>query len=500
LWLLSVDEFRQSIAVTDLAVPRPKAHATAARRRTRAWEFVAHPAVVFALLSLLFGSLLIVLTPPLRGPDEAAHFLRAYGVAQGELLPSLVDEKGRKGVLLPARLHDGFAFFEAVHAGERKAFADVIAKARGPGSPATRERDLRPAVPVLFEGSEGYSPVAYLAHAAAVFLAGLADADFATTLFSMRAAGLLAATAIAAYAVAIVPRQLAWAFLAIAMLPAALYGRAVISADGAAFATAMLVAGLCLRGVMRAYAQAPTALTFWIALCVLSKPPNIALALLPAMMWPLRDLTRHPHALAWIVLPGVLVAAMWTALSAGDAGAWRLVELTGRPAEQFDPAWKLLFMWEQPLHFPIAVAAALSDIPEWWRQLIGVLGLFDTVLRLWVYPMLSLMLVATLFAPLNLSASLRLRVATIAGLAVLSYCLAVFVIAYLVWTPVDADQVWGVQGRYFLSALPMLAIAIAALVGQGIAVNIRTALAVGCALLSGAAAVEAVLRVDWKVF
>jgi hypothetical protein len=36
------------------------------------------PAVVFALLSLSFGSAIIVANPPLRGPDEISHFLRIY--------------------------------------------------------------------------------------------------------------------------------------------------------------------------------------------------------------------------------------------------------------------------------------------------------------------------------------------------------------------------------------------------------------------------------------
>jgi Predicted membrane protein (DUF2142) len=484
--------------VTDLAVPRPQADAAAARRRVLVWDLLVHPAVVFASLSLVFGGLLLALTPPLRGPDEAAHFLRAHAIGRGDLLPSTVDGVGRKGILLPARLHDGFAFFEAVHAGERRAFADPVAKARGPGSPVSRDRDVRPAVLVLYEGSEGYAPVAYLAHAAAALLAARIDADFASALYAMRVAGLLASTAIVAYAISVVPRQLAWAFLAIAMLPAALYGRAVISVDGLSFATAMLVTGLCLRGAVQAPALA--VLAFWLTLCVLCKPPNIALALLPVMVWPVRALARHAGTLALIVLPGVLLAILWTAASAGDAGTWRLVELTGRPAEQFDPASKLRFMLEQPLHFPVVAAAALADMSEWWRQLIGVLGLFDTVLRPWVYPALSLLLVITLLAPLELAADLRRRVANIAALAVFGYCLAVFVILYLVWTPTDAEQVWGVQGRYFLPALPALAVAIAALARHGPALRTRAALAVCGALLSGAAAVEAVLRVDWKMF
>ena len=46
---------------------------------------VVRPAACFALLSLVFGAIVIAVTPPLRGPDENAHFLRAFGIARGEI-------------------------------------------------------------------------------------------------------------------------------------------------------------------------------------------------------------------------------------------------------------------------------------------------------------------------------------------------------------------------------------------------------------------------------
>jgi hypothetical protein len=45
----------------------------------RLWA--SRPLRAFVLSSLLFGCLMIGAAPPLRGPDERAHFLRAYGVA-----------------------------------------------------------------------------------------------------------------------------------------------------------------------------------------------------------------------------------------------------------------------------------------------------------------------------------------------------------------------------------------------------------------------------------
>jgi hypothetical protein len=78
----------------------------------RARERARKPARVFLLLSILFGPLIVLLTPPLCGPDESAHFLRADGLAAGEIVPRMTDDKGRKGVRLAAPLYRDFDLFE----------------------------------------------------------------------------------------------------------------------------------------------------------------------------------------------------------------------------------------------------------------------------------------------------------------------------------------------------------------------------------------------------
>jgi hypothetical protein len=44
-----------------------------------------HPVTLFVLLSLTFGSAIAFVVPPLRGPDEIAHFLRIHSYARGKL-------------------------------------------------------------------------------------------------------------------------------------------------------------------------------------------------------------------------------------------------------------------------------------------------------------------------------------------------------------------------------------------------------------------------------
>src|SRR5438105_8961729 len=75
-------------------------------RRLGSW-----PAIVFALLSLFFGSAIIVINPPLRGPDEISHFLRIHSYTRGKLLPT-TEIDGRKGLFVERELYDRLYFFK----------------------------------------------------------------------------------------------------------------------------------------------------------------------------------------------------------------------------------------------------------------------------------------------------------------------------------------------------------------------------------------------------
>jgi uncharacterized membrane protein len=470
------------------------------RRFSEAAEHNLLPVVIFSLLSILFGTAIVILTPPLRGPDESAHFLRAYGIAGGDIVPSIRDPQGRKGVFLPADLYDEFAYFEALQSGPRaldfnyrSAIKDYWTSraARAPSD------DPSSFVFVRYAGSEGYSPAPYLPHIAAAGVARLLGLEFLATLYLMRLAGLLMMTLVIAYALAILPR-LVWGFALIAMIPAALYGRAVINADGGVLAYSMVVISLWLRGTAFPERQKALPQMFWLCLCALSKPPQIVLVLLQPVTKPLRTLVRSWPRMAAVALPAVILSIAWLLVSAGDIGAWRLVELTGIPPEQFSPGWKLRFMLQNPLDFPRALIGTVQQIGELWRQLIGVLGLFDTVLRAWAYPLLTMLLLGSWVAALELSAPVRRRLAAVAGITALAYSSAIFLIFYLVWTPVGSEEVWGVQGRYFIPALPLCAIAVASLLNRILPGPTGAVLSVLGGILSGLTSIEAILRVDWK--
>src|SRR5262249_55302 len=128
-------------------------------------------------------------------------------------------------------------------------------------------------------------PIAYLPQSAAALIARTLDLEFLPTLYLMRLAGLLGFSAIIALAVALLP-HMAWAVVVIAVLPGALYGRSVISADGGAFAAAVMVTALWLRRLLIPLPQGVRQQSLWMALGALTKPPNVSFALLELLAPP----------------------------------------------------------------------------------------------------------------------------------------------------------------------------------------------------------------------
>src|SRR5256885_14328205 len=85
------------------------------------------------------------------------------------------------------------------------------------------------------------------------------------------------------------------------------------------------------------------------------------------------------------------------------------------------------------------------------------------------------------------------------GLAVLAYVVTVYLIFFLIYTPLNVDHVRGVQGRYFVIALPMAAIFMASMTNVDLPRGGVAATAITGSLLSGLASFQALLGAHWSV-
>src|SRR5438309_8359361 len=148
------------------------------------WSWLeSRPAFVFILLSFVFGSAISVVVPPLRGPDEIAHFLRIYSYTRGGLLPA-AEVDGRKGIFVERELYTQLSFFK--NAGERFArnkeeglrYGQIMKEYPRPGGTDPEEEPATKFMP--FAGTEGYNPVAYAPYVLAAAIGNLLGINFRT--------------------------------------------------------------------------------------------------------------------------------------------------------------------------------------------------------------------------------------------------------------------------------------------------------------------------------
>jgi hypothetical protein len=153
-------------------------------------------------------------------------------------------------------------------------------------------------------------------------------------------------------------------------------------------------------------------------------------------------------------------------------------------------------MWEHPLHFPLAAWTALTVWGDrLWQELIGILGWQDILLQPWTYVVLTVCLLLVSLQKLHLDGAVRARVAVLTGFAVLAYVVTVYLIFFL--TPIDVDHVRGVQGRYFVIALPMATIFLASVTNINLPPGGLATTAINGSLLSGITSFQALLEAHW---
>ena len=464
-------------------------------QQARGWSIGDRPEVVFFLMSFLFGLIAIAANPPLRGPDEPAHFWRAVGIAQGDLIPTTANERGHVGLFITADWHRQFSHFNQIRQTPPSERANYWQVFRAYFAHETTAGEGAAPIFVTYEGSQVYSPVGYIPYAATAFVAKALDLSFLWALYLLRITGLIVSSAMIAYAIAITP-FLKWTFVCVAMLPTAIYQRSVISIDGVVLAATLVVIGLCLAAVL-----APGRLLvrgLWITLCSLTKPPQVAFVLLEAMHIPLRAWPAQWRLFCLITVPGLALALAWIVIALLDVPAWWAGTGVGLSTGDLGGSvQKLQLLVTHPGQFvTAAITTLLDDSVGMWKQIIGVFGWLDTAMQNWAYPLISVFLVASFIDNSGFGRPVRTRIAFVSLMTVMVYCVGVLAVFFVTETPTGAARIYGLQGRYFIVVVPLAAVIVSALLNCSLGRG-RSWVAITSSVVSVAAMAEALWRVHW---
>ena len=258
---------------------------------------MSHPARFFAAASLLFGALLIILTPPFQTPDEPAHLFRAWSISEGRMF-------ARGGAPIPRSIVDAAAAGLArptfartpLRAGDR-IFVPVVADSwRQP----------------LAYTAPSYTPLGYAATAPAVLLGRLLSLSPVVLVYLGRFANLIASTLILAATIRRAPFG-RWALALFALTPMVVFMRATLAVDALTIACAVAL----VVEILRAEGASVVALSFVMA----AIKPGYALLPLVAFGVPRLRARRAVVALMMLAtIAGTFAAYVWMQGAGGPGG------------------------------------------------------------------------------------------------------------------------------------------------------------------------------------
>ena len=378
------------------------------------------------LVALALGLVYATISPPGRVPDEAGHFWHSNGIARGHFAPE--HRRQPDFVQLPV----GMKTFFWVLGGEKDSLTwKQYRLAR------TVPHEPYSLVPTPTYPTH-YTPVAYVPPVIAAVIARILGLYPFTEFYLGRAINLIAALALFYAAMRVAPRH-ANVFLAVALLPMALFEMASWSPDAWTLGLGVLFTAFMLEPPeptpRNIAAVAITAL-----LLSLSKPAYFLLALL-ALFRP----TPRRIGIAAIAATAVGIPIAMSYASYAWYNAWK-----GYP---IDPGEQLRCILAAPMRFASLLTRDLTgNGRRYIAEMIGRLGWINVFLP-WAITAMEVTLLAAVGLTAAPSLDWKRRVTSV--VIVIGTVVGIVTSQYLTWTVICSDRIDGVQGRYFLPLLPV---------------------------------------------
>jgi uncharacterized membrane protein len=394
-----------------------------------------NPARFFTVTSLAFGIALALLTPPFSSPDEPAHLYRAWSIASGRFMP-------HGGDAVPRSIVDSAGTMLRMTRGAetgRISLEKLRVQIRMP----LRESDTV-FVPIpaditrtpLGYSAPSYTPVGYAPSAAAVALGRLMHFSPVGLLYAARAANLLTATALLAWAIAIIPVG-RWAMTLAALTPMAVFLRGSAGIDALLFASAFAL----VAAIIAARPGAAIVLTFIV--CVV-KP---GYALIPLLAFAVPKLRR-----------GAILLTILLALVAGSAMNVAFIR-NANAAMAPRVGSRASVIVHQPATYVRNLGGELQhDAKLLTVETVAYFGWLDAPapFAFALFWCVALAVIAAVDGGMPLTPSIRL-------LAFFLFVVQIVAIVTLLHIASEREFVHGLQGRYFLPLLPLALVGLASI-------------------------------------
>ena len=394
----------------------------------------------FAIMACTTGLVLCFANPMFAAYDECVHFTRAYNIAQGHPIIQQVD--GNYGMMMPEQLYDytmrryhfrELALDRAMLLSEKQnstmVFSDFVTHTRT------------------------YSPINYLPQAIGILFGKLFHTNILMQAYISRIMALWAYVSLTILAIHIIPYRKS-TLMALALLPMLVMTASSISQDAVMIGGIFLFTAQALRALLPKN-TIPTQkentirpLVFLALTTLLFIPSKYVYApfLLLAFLIPARNFhtPRQKHIFRASLTIIILLSAVWT--------IWTTLQ-TNAPASEAAFNGSLQELLTHPWIFLFsAVRTVFLNLGEWltgWNDQPWLWG-HESIATI-ITP--AILLATTLTTPSHL----QKRHSRWMYAAFAATVLLVLLAGYLIWNdPNTSYYIGGIQGRYFLPALPLL--------------------------------------------
>lgn len=418
----------------------------------------------FAAAALTFGLVFLVIIPPMQGPDESNHFLRAYQITQGKILSEYV---GKSSGGIPAQIT---TFDKSVGGNLPTGVVDFTQTAFG-ALPQQPDRRLPPhnlktlahfktgtgTKGASFGNTAAYSPLAYLPHITGIAIGRMVSDRPIVAFYLARLFGLLAGVALITLAIRLMPFG-KLPFAVIALLPMTVAQLAIVTADTMTISCAFLAIAMTLRFAFRhsdMSTRDSVLLVGTFAALSLVKPSLAVMVLIPLALLSNKHIAKKKVVILTVacVCAALLFGVGWNMLVKD------MVAFGYQQAYPSDYSAQLSYIVHRPLTFVhVALGTIFSTHFDYSvLSFIGFLGWADTAL-----PKVALaagyinIALALFIASQSEKLSMPRWLRWLAAGEFFAVFFSVLTFMYLFCNLPKDTVVAGLQGRYFIPAVPLL--------------------------------------------
>jgi len=413
-----------------------------------------NPEYIFVVLGLLFGLMIIYANPPFHSNDEDRHFYLAYEYAQGNFEPIVLN--GKVGFNMPINLYNISASTQGINygAGQKISRKQIDEQKL---VPLDEEKTL------FYEASTtGFAPIAYLGPIIGISVGKGLDDNPISILWAGRTGGLIFYLIVVFFAIRMMPIH-KLSMILIALNPMALYQASSITYDTPILAMTFLVIAYTLKLFYdnTTIDLREIGIILAIALWINFSKNGYLLVPFIALILPMdrfKNKNYYYAMIAGLVLAYFIPDWTWGAYLAG-------LNLPAKKPFITDFAYggsqQIEFLMSDPVGtIGNIIMNIVTQGKEWIWGMFGRFGYSYTVMNkglITIYGLI-LLVVGLLEKPDKLEFDNKTRY-IILGIGIATMAL-ITVGFYALASPVGSNVIFGLQGRYFIPAIPFLLLAL----------------------------------------